>query len=242
MVVLRSSLFNLAFYAYTLAICLVALPALLLPVEATYAISRVWARGSLFLARLFCGIRMEVRGLENQPKEPAIYACKHQSAWETLAFHLLVPRPCYVLKRELLFLPLFGIFLWKSGSVAINRSAGASAIKQMVRDTKERMETHRNNIIIFPEGTRTSTESTGHPYHPGVAALYNQLAVPVVPVALNSGLSWGRKAFFKYPGLVTIEFLPAIPPGMDRKAFLPKLTETIESHSQKLMAEERARR
>ena len=192
-----------------------------------------WANGVLFLARIICGIRYEVRGREHISDKPVIYASKHQSAWDTVIFLTLLHHPAYVLKRSLLRIPLWGWYLWRMKMIAIDRSGKASSLKQMVKDCKAALADNRS-IVIYPEGTRTRPGATPH-YHPGIIAMYSQLAVPVVPVALNSGLLWGRDAFLKRPGTITIEFLPPIPPGMDKKQFANQLENTIESASNRLL-------
>jgi 1-acyl-sn-glycerol-3-phosphate acyltransferase len=137
-----------------------------------------------------------------------------------------------VLKRELLHIPMFGWYMRKVGMIAVDRSRGASALKQMVREAQATFAAGRS-IAIFPEGTRTAP-GEHKPYQPGVAALYTQLGVPVVPIALNSGLFWGRKAFLKKPGTITLQILPAIPPGLDRKTFMKRLESSIEDASKAL--------
>lgn len=237
----RCLLFNLLFYGLTALLCFVCLPALLLPRQAVHACARFWAWLTLTLAHHICGITLDLRDPLNQRRRAGvIFASKHQSAFETVAYSLLLPRPAFVLKRELLFLPLFGLYLHRFGCVAIDRKAGGAAIKNMVKAARERLE-EGYSLVIFAEGTRSAPDVENPTYHPGVAALYSQLQVPVVPVALNSGLCWGRKAFLKKPGQVSVEFLPEIPPGMERKAFLSTLKEQVESASARLRDEERAR-
>ncbi len=195
---------------------------------------RPWAAGALWLARVILNIRYEIKGIENLTNSPVIYASKHQSAWDTAIFLLLLNRPTYVLKRELLRIPLWGWYLWRMGMIAIDRSAGASAIKHMIRDAKERVAQGRT-IVIYPEGTRTRPNAEPN-YHPGVVALYSQLGVPVVPVALNSGVFWGKDAFIKKAGTITISFLPPIAAGMPKSEFLPRLQAAIENETNQLIA------
>lgn len=235
----RATLFNLSFYGLTAVLAFAYLPLLLFPRRVMWAFAKAWARMTLWLAHHICGIRMEVLGAENRLKS-AIFAAKHQSAFETIALTVLLDKPAFVLKKELLYIPLFGLYLAKVGCVAIDRKAGASAIKLMVKSAKERLE-QGYSIVIFAEGTRTSPDNENPTYHPGVAALYTQLGVPCVPVALNSGLCWGRKAVWKKPGVVTIEFLPPIPGGKDRKAFMAELKQQVEGRSAELRDRERAR-
>jgi 1-acyl-sn-glycerol-3-phosphate acyltransferase len=238
--VLRAMLFNLLFYGLTAVLSVVYLPLLLLPRSVLWVFARFWAHATLFLAHHICGIRMRIEGAEHRPASGAIFAAKHQSAFETIALTAIIHRPAFVLKKELLYIPLFGLYLAKIGCVPIDRKAGASAIKLMVKSAKARLE-QGYNIVIFAEGTRTSPDNDSPTYHPGVAALYTQLGVPLVPVALNSGLCWGRKAVLKKPGIVTIRFLPSLTAGLDRKAMMAELKQQVESHSASLRDAERAR-
>lgn len=231
--VLGSLLFNIAFYLWTaVAVIFLCLPAMLLPYPAVYAVGRLWVRGSLLLLQLLTGLRHRVVGLENARHGQAIYAAKHQSSWDTLIFALYLDRPAYVLKRELLFIPLFGACLLKAGHIAVDRSGGASALKRMLGAAKARRAQGRD-ILIFPEGTRVPP-GQHKPYQPGIAALYGTLDLPVVPVALDSGLFWSRRSFTKKAGVITLEFLPAIPPGMNRKAFMAELEARLEGASRRL--------
>ncbi|MBM3617403.1 MAG: 1-acyl-sn-glycerol-3-phosphate acyltransferase [Alphaproteobacteria bacterium] len=241
MKLLRCMLFNLSFYGLTTVMCVLCLPALVLPKQAVWFCAKSWARITLFLAHHVCGIKLDLRDPQNlRFSQSTIFSAKHQSAFETIALTLLIPRPSFILKRELLFLPLFGLYLKKIGAVAIDRKAGASAIKEMVKQARARLESG-HSLVIFAEGTRSSPDNENPTYLPGVAALYSQLQVPVVPVALNSGLCWGRKAFLKKPGIVSIEFLPPIAAGMDKKAFMATLKSQVETASANLRDEERKR-
>lgn len=241
MKLLRCMLFNLLFYGLTAIMCFLCLPALFLPKWAVWFCAKLWARITLFLAHHVCGITLDLRDAEGRRfAHPAIFSAKHQSAFETIALTLLIPRPAFILKRELLFLPLFGLYLKKIGAIAIDRKAGASAIKDMVKQARERLDSG-HSPVIFAEGTRSSPDNENPTYLPGVAALYNQLQISVVPIALNSGLCWGRKAFLKKPGIVSIEFLPQIDAGLERKAFMTALKGQVETASAKLRDEERAR-
>lgn len=229
---LRSLLFNLCFYGFTTLISILGLP-LLFARNGVMIIGRLWARGSLFLARMICGITYEIRGREHILSTPCIYASKHQSAWETLIFWIILPAPAFVLKRELLSLPLYGLYLKHMRNIAIDRQAGMEALKAMIAGAREVMSEGRS-VIIFPEGTRMKAGVKGT-YHPGVAALYSHLKVPVVPVALNSGLYWGRNAFVKRPGTISIVFLPPIAPGLKSRDFMATLEATIETTSNLLL-------
>jgi 1-acyl-sn-glycerol-3-phosphate acyltransferase len=234
MTALRSILFNLTYLLWSVIMHIVCLPLLLAPEAWVWKAAHLWIGGTLFLLRLICGLGHRELGVENLPKGPAIIAAKHQSAWETLFLSRRLNHPAFILKRELLMIPVFGWFIQKVGMIAVDRAGKAAALKKMVRDANDRFAQGRQ-IIIFPEGTRVAP-GEHKPYQPGIAALYGQLNVPVVPVALNSGLYWGRKAWMKKPGKILVEYLPPIPPGLDRKAFMAELEKRLEPAAQKLLA------
>lgn len=238
MIWIRSLLFNAFYYlwlVFTLSFMWLFLP---LDRRVMQRAVRFTYRGHELALRVLCGISYECRGRENVPEGPAIFACKHQSAWDTGVFYLLFDDPIYVLKKELLSIPFWGWYARKSGSIAVDRRAGASALKALVRDV-ERTLAGGSPVIIFPEGTRTEP-GTHPPFQPGIAALYNRCRVPVVPVALNSGLFWGRRKFRKNPGKVILEFLPPMPAGLDRATFMAELQRRIEEASDRLLAEARS--
>jgi 1-acyl-sn-glycerol-3-phosphate acyltransferase len=231
--VLRSILFNILNGLWSAAMHIVCLPLLLASRHAVQAAGGIWIDGTLWLLKHVVGIDHRVVGAEHLPKTPAIYAAKHQSAWETLFLSRYLDFPAFVLKKELLSIPLFGWFIKKAGMIAVDRKGGASALRSMARQATETLEGGRS-ILIFPEGTRVAPGQT-RPYQPGVAALYTQQQVPIVPIALNSGLYWGRRAFLKRPGTITVEILPPIPPGLDRKALMKALEGRIEPAARALL-------
>lgn len=237
MTTLRSLLFNVAFAAWTGIVFLLSLPTLAMPRRAVWAMGRLWSRGSLSLLRAIVGLGHRVRGGEHRPAGPAIYAVKHQSAWDTLVFPLLLDEPAYVLKRELMNVPLFGAYLKRCGMIAVDRQGGGPALKRMLAAARAAAADGRP-ILIYPEGTRTAPGQR-RPYHPGVAALYGDLGLPVVPVALNSGLFWGRRSFRKRSGTIIIEFLAPIAPGLPRRVFMERLQGSIEEASARLAADQR---
>lgn len=232
---IRSLAFNIAFFAWALIASIVFAPLFIFSAKTSQLSGKPWACGSLFLARIFCGIKYEIRGKENILSAPAIYASKHQSAWDTIIFLTIFPHVSYVLKKELLRLPFWGWYLWRMKMIAIDRSAGASSLKKMIRDSKTALEEKRS-IVIFPEGTRTKPNSAPD-YQVGVSAMYSSLNVPVIPVALNSGVYWGKNAFFKKSGTIIIEFLPPIPAGLSKKEFAARLENQIEQATDKLINE-----
>ncbi|MBV5326004.1 MAG: 1-acyl-sn-glycerol-3-phosphate acyltransferase [Rhodospirillaceae bacterium] len=239
MTAFRSALFVTFIWVWTTALSLVYLPLLMAPRKMMRPAIRLWLGGTLGALRMLSGLTFELRGRENLPDGPFLVASKHQSAFETFAFHLLLNDPAYILKRELLWIPFFGWYLGKSGVIAINRSAGTKALKAMVKGAEEAIALGRP-VVIFPEGTRAAPGAK-LPYHSGVAMLYGALKVPVAPIALNSGLFWRRRGFLKKAGTITIEVLPAIAPGMDRKAFMAELETRIETATDLLVMEARER-
>ena len=239
MIVLRSALFVVFMWVWTISLSLLYLPLLLLPRKAMMPAAQLWLSGVQWALRLIVGLTFELRGRENLPDGAFLVASKHQSAFETFAFHLVFNDPAFILKRELLWIPFFGWYLGKSGVIAINRSAGTKALKAMVKGAEDAVA-HGRPVIIFPEGTRAAPGAR-LPYHSGVAMLYGALKLPVIPIALNSGLFWRRRGFLKKPGVITIEVLPAIVPGMDRKAFMAELESRVETATDRLVAEARER-
>lgn len=237
MIYLRTTLFYLGFYAWTLMLAIAAIPLIVLPKRIAYSWIVVWAKVTLAWLRISCGLGYEVRGREHIPAAPAIYAIKHQSAWETLALLTLTPPITAILKRELLRIPIYGWYLHKVGMVPIDRGAGAGAMKKVIRHARI-MLTAGRSFMIAPEGTRVPPGETRR-YRPGVVALYKDLGLPVIPVALNSGLYWPKGRWSKPPGTVLIEFLPPIAPGLTKDELLATLKERIEPATRKLEAEGR---
>jgi len=234
MILIRSLLFNLLFFGWTSVMFLLSLPALLLPAGAVWGLGRIWVRGVVLLLRFVVGLSHEVRGLAHRPEGAALFAAKHQSAWDTLIFALLLDRPAIVLKQELLNVPLFGWYMRKCRMIPVDRKGRGTALKRMAAAARNRARAGRP-ILIFPQGTRVAP-GTHRTYQPGVAALYGALGLPVVPVALNSGLFWGRRSFHKRPGRIVVEFLPPIPPGLERRKFMGELETAIETAANRLAA------
>ena len=237
--VVRAAIFNLLLWLWTGLMVLVTLPlALVVTPQGMRNIARFWMRGIQLLLRICVGLRYEVRHAGRLPATPVIVASKHQSAWETLFFHLLRADLVIGLKDELTRIPLFGWYLMVAQNIRIDRGGAAKAMRSLIEGARAAVGKGWS-ILIFPEGTRTAP---GDPpdYKPGVAALYRELGVPVVPVALNSGMFWGRRAFLKRPGTIVVEVLEPIEPGMDRKAFMVELERRIETATTRLCAEAKA--
>jgi len=232
MVFLRSLVFNVLFGAWTGFLAVAGTPILLLPAGATWALARLWIGGGLALLAAVVGLRHRVIGQEHCPPGPAIYAAKHQSAWDTLILSVLLDRPAFVLKQELLRVPFFGWYLRHCAMIPVDRQGRATALKRMLAAARAAADSGRP-ILIFPEGTRVPPGER-RPYQPGIAALYGHLDLPVVPIALNSGLFWGRRSFSKRSGIITLQFLPPLPANLPRKDFIRELEDKIETASAEL--------
>lgn len=198
-----------------------------------YRIISGWALTMMWLLRVVCGMRLEVRGAENIPTKPSVVLCKHQSAWETIALQKVFPPQVWVLKRELLWIPFFGWGLAMTSPVAIQRSSGKKAVMQLMRQGKERLDTGFC-VVIFPEGTRIPYGQRGK-YKMGGALLAASSGVPVVPVAHNAGKLWGRNSFLKYPGVITMSIgAPIDPTGLKAEEINRRVEEWIENEMTRL--------
>ncbi|AIL64611.1 1-acyl-sn-glycerol-3-phosphate acyltransferase [Rickettsiales bacterium Ac37b] len=233
--ILRSIVFDTYWVLWTLFVAIIGLPLLMYKPIIVARINRLWAIGSLFGLRLIYNLNFEVRGLEYLPKnQPYIIASKHQSTYEVIIFHAIIKEyPVYVLKRELTRIPLYGLYLLRTGMIVINRLRRMEALKQLMAQAKQRLSENRP-IIIFPEGTRTSVGTITN-YHSGISLLYEKNNVVVVPAALNTGVFWPKNSFLKKSGTCVIEFLPPILPGLSKEEFIHILKERIEAKSKELL-------
>lgn len=234
---ISSLLFNFFLILWEVLYTLITLPVILFPARIITIFLVCSVRVVLFMLRLLCGVEYEVRGMENIPKQPFVIASKHQSPFETFIFILLFRNVVFILKRELKWVPFIGLYLMALRMIFINRSDGISSIRHIIKSAKMRVKENRS-IIIFPEGTRTAINQNIK-YQPGIAALYSVLSVPVLPVALNTGLFWPKSilSLRKNPGKAIIEILPPISPGLNKDEFLQNLEKIIEEKSSKLTAE-----
>lgn len=235
MLLLRSLLFNTVFYLNLIIFLVAGFWFMFTPRKWSMWALKQWARASLWWLKVIAGTRMEVRGREHIPHGPALLAGKHQSFWDIFALLPLLDDPALVLKKELTLIPLFGWFCLKFKMIAVDRSAGTSALKKMTANARQAVAEGRQ-VMIFPEGTRAAPGATPD-YKPGAAALYMHMGVPCTPFALNSGLFWPRRKFIRRPGTIVVEFLPAIEPGLDRKTFSARLEDRIETATAGLLRE-----
>ncbi len=193
----------------------------------------MWAHIIRAAFGLICGVKIEVRGLEKLPKGAALIAAKHHGMFDVVAPFTYLDDPCFVLKKELMWLPVFGWFSAKTRMIPVDREAHAKALKKLVTDTRDRLQEARQ-IIIFPEGTRTAPGAAGD-YKPGIAALYRDMGVECYPIATNSGVCWPAHGFMRRPGTVVFEVLDPIPAGLKRGQFMSELESRIETASLALL-------
>lgn len=233
--IFRTLAFNIVFFGLSLFWSLALLWILILPrktinniLKNTYFRSVDWAE------RYILGLHCQIEGLENLPKSGGyVLAAKHQSAYETLKFPLLFDQTAIVLKRELTWIPLWGWYPRRMGMIPIDRGSARVALRSITEGAKRVVNDEKRPLIIFPQGTRVAP-NTKRPYKTGIAHVYKAVDGPVIPVALNSGLYWGKNSFWKKPGTVTLKFLPAIPAGLDIHDFMQQLEDVLETESDAL--------
>src|SRR5579871_2144745 len=235
MLATRSLIFNALFYLNMVILMIIGLPTMLFGRKAIFALARLWAAIFLWLLETICGLRVEYRGIENIPPGALLIAAKHQSFLETFALLKYAPDFAIILKRQLTYIPLFGLYLIVSKQIAIDRARGRQALQQIAAATRPVLATGRQ-VFIYPEGTR---RPPGAPpkYKQGVAAIYAETGAPCLPVAVNTGLFWRRRGFMRRPGVAIIEYLPPIEPGLEREVFAARLQEAIEASCARLNQE-----
>lgn len=237
MTFIRSLLYAIWFYGSMAIIGLLAMPISMFSRSFAMASVRFYARTQAFGLWLICGISMEVRGKEHLPKGPGLIAMKHQSTYDTIAPFMFIENPAYILKRELLKAPVFGVYASRVG-IPIDRAGGAKTMRLMLAAAKVGVGSGQQ-IVIFPEGTRQLPDTPAD-IKPGIVLLYNELGVPCVPVALNTGLVWQGSGFTRKPGKIIFEILPPIEPGLKRAEFTERLKNMLDPATEKLVAEGRA--
>jgi len=237
MIYVRSALFNVAFFTVTALTAILCLPVLIVGRPVLRSAVALYARIILWLLQHIAGIRLEVRGADRLPAGPYVVASKHQSAWETIAFLAIWPDPVFFLKRELLYIPLWGWYVARLGMVPVARAKGGHEIRKMLRLAGRHLPAGRQ-LIIFPEGTRRKPADPPD-YKPGITALCQMLNLTCVPVALNSGCYWPRRSFLKHPGQIVVEILDPIHPGLKRVEFEHRLSDGVETATRRLVAESR---
>jgi 1-acyl-sn-glycerol-3-phosphate acyltransferase len=234
LIYLRSFLFQGFFWIWSVFTVLWMLPLLLGRRRWVMHALAIWSRGIILGLRVLADVGIEVRGEQYRPKGSALLAPKHQSLFDVFSQFALLDDACFVMKKELLNVPLFGWYGLKGGMIVVDRGGHSTALRKLVRDTLERMKEIRQ-VVIFPEGTRGAPGVPGD-YKPGIAALYRELNLPVTPMALNTGLHWS-KGFLVRPGTIVFEYLPPIPAGLKRGEFMRELQTRIDAATDALQAE-----
>lgn len=232
--ILRSLLFTFVFYITTLLQMILYAPFyFLMPYRMVWFVPKLWARITLLLQKHITATNYEIEGVENLPNGACIIAPKHQSAWETFGLLPYLNDPALVIKRELMWIPLFGWYMAKAQIIPINRTAPIKALKTIIQSAKKRAKQGRQ-ILIFPEGTRRQPGQNPD-YKSGIVALYNELKLQVVPIAHNAGLYWPRNNFRRYPGTIRVRILPPIEANLNKNEFLEKLIQTTEDACDELL-------
>ncbi|HEX9159691.1 MAG TPA: lysophospholipid acyltransferase family protein [Rhizomicrobium sp.] len=230
----RSALFFAWFIVLSAVVHIVFLPTLVMPRRAAVFAARTWCAGVLWGLKTIARLGYEVRG--TPPPRGSLIASKHMTMWDTVALFCVLGDPVFVLKRELLRVPFYGWYAKRVGMIAIDRAAAGAALRGMANSARNALSAGLS-VIIFPEGTRKKPGAQPD-YKPGIAALYQRLDVPCVPVALNSGLFWtGPAGFLKKRGRIVLEFLPAIAPQLKRQEFMKVLERRIETATAELVHE-----
>lgn len=234
MLIIRSLLFNLLFFGWTTIYCISILWTLLFGRPVVMGAIRFYLRSLAFLERWVIGLHYEVRGREHLPATGCyLVGAKHHSMWETMKLHALFRDPSIVLKHELLHIPIWGWYVRRANLIPVKRGKRGAAIASLVRGARS-MRDQGREIVIFPQGTRVGVGEY-RPYKVGIGILYEALKVPIVPMALNSGMFWGKHSFIKRPGTITIEFLPPIAPGLSKETALFELEARLEAASDRLV-------
>jgi 1-acyl-sn-glycerol-3-phosphate acyltransferase len=232
---IRSLLFTAFFYVGSTIAALLMTPLLLGRRRWVVQAIGLWATVMMAALRVICGVKVEIRGREHMPTGPALIAAKHQGMFDTISPFSFLHDACFVLKKELLVIPFYGWYSIKGGMIAVDREGHASALKKLVKDTRERLSEDRQ-VIIFPEGTRKDPGAEPD-YKPGVAALYRDLDLPCTPLATNSGVHWPAHGFLRRPGTIVFHFLEPLPASLKRGEFMRELQDRIETATNALLAE-----
>ena len=227
MSILISLLFNFFIYTGIIIIFLIALPSLLLPPKITLLFGKFLGHYVVFVVRIFLNTKVEFKGIENIPKtEKYFVASAHQSMFETFALQSVLDYPVFILKKELLKIPLFGLYLKKIKSIAIVRETTTKDNLNFFDKVANIIKNEKRPLLIFPQGTRVKFDDRV-PFKKGVGRIYQALNISCVPVALNSGKVWPKRGIVKYPGKITVSFLKPIQPGLSRDEFISNLEMKI---------------
>ena len=232
---LRALIFQILFWLWGAVCALAMMVCQVFGFGVLVTLKRFWLRTSMLLARAILGVKFSIKGQDKMPQGAVIIAMKHQSIWDALIPGLIFDNPGYVLKEELLKIPLFGALLKKWPIIALQRSASTKALRYMMEKTQELLASRQPQLVIFPEGTRRLPGAEPD-YKRGILSIYEASGVPIVPVALNSGLFWGRGFLDFRPGTIELEILPPIEAGLPKAQAFDLMVEAIETRSQALSA------
>ena len=232
LLLLRNGFFYLAALLLS-GVFALAIPLIVLPLRVGWPVVRAYLYSILFLLKHICGLTFEIRGTQNMPCGPVLIAAAHQSTWENLFFHVIFDNPAMLMKEEILRYPLVGTIVKKNGHIPAHRSGDIQAIKLSFEEAKRQAKIGRS-VLVFPTGTRTGTAQMP-PIRRGVAALYDQLGLPCVAIVHNSGRFWQNKSWLRHAGTIIVEILEPIPTGLDKKAFLRKLTDQLADGTERLL-------
>ncbi|VDC23279.1 lysophospholipid acyltransferase family protein [Pseudogemmobacter humi] len=230
---LLSLIFVVQMYLMMAVIAIVFFPLALASREGALAACHAYARWVIFTARILCGLRTEVRG--EVPQDEVLIAAKHQSFFDIIVIFGALPRPKFIMKRELIWTPFLGQYALRIGCVPVDRGKRGAAVAKMRADV-EKGRAQPGQLVIYPQGTRVAPGAS-KPYKPGIGLLYQQLGQPCVPVATNIGVFWPKRSLLRKPGLAVVEFLPRIGPGLAMGEFMARLEREVETRSNELMAE-----
>ena len=234
MQLIRSLIFNIFLYVGLLTIFILAIPTLVLPSKFTIFFGKLSAKYIVVILRLILNTKVIFHGVENLKKEENFFvASAHQSMFETFALQIPLDGPIFILKKELLNIPLFGWYLRKIGAIAIVRETTTKENLNFFDKVKERIEKTKRPLLIFPQGTRVKLDEQPA-FKKGVGRIYKAIDLPCIPVALNSGKVWPKNSFMKYPGDIHISFLEPIMPGKDSEQFTKDIENKIYTEIRKL--------
>jgi len=234
MLLLRSLIFNFFIYFGIVIIFLIAIPALLLPVKITLLFGKFLGHYVVYVVRFFLNTKVEFKGLDNIPKnEKYFVASAHQSMFETFALQSVLDYPVFILKKELLNIPLFGLYLKKIKSIQITRDTTTKENLSFFEKVAKIVKNENRPLLIFPQGTRVKMEEVV-PFKKGAGRIYEALNIACVPVALNSGKVWPKEGIIKYPGKITVSFLEPIKPGLKKEEFINNLEKKIYDEIKKI--------
>ena len=231
---LRSLVFDFMMYSTMLVQGILFAPLALWSVDGTYWVMKLYSRTVIWYLKVICGLRVEFRG--EAPKGEVIVCSKHMAFLDILMLMVALPRAKYIMKRQLIFAPIIGLYALRIGSAPVNRSKKGGAVKKMVEDLEKAHKKDKGQTIIYPQGTRV-LPGVSRPYRVGAGVLYERFGQDCVPAATNTGVFWARRSPYRKPGLAIMEFLPTIPAGKPMKEFLEELEDVVETRSNELMKE-----